>query len=197
MDHSPDNPKLPPHNPEAERSVLGGLLIDGSALHRAMDANLEPGDFYRESHQRIYQGVRDLDAKGEPIDWVTLSDILNARNELEKIGGKSYLSKLLEEEFSAAHVGHYSKIVREKAVLRRVIDACTQNIRMAYDGVEDLSEYLDKVQSGIFSIAEAKERGDFIPLKKILVENFKRIEKLHQSNSTVTGLPTGFADGIR
>jgi replicative DNA helicase len=188
------DPKVPPHDEEAERSVLGGLLLDGQALYKALDAHLEADDFYRDSHQKIFQGVLDLESRGEPIDFVTLSARLKDMQELERIGGGSYLSGLLEEQFSAAHVGYYAKIIREKAILRRTIRACSEVVEEAYGGVQELDAFLDQAQSKIYSVAEAKDKGDFTAIKRILVDNFKKIEKLHQSNSQVTGISTGFVD---
>jgi len=136
----------------------------------------------------------ELEHRGEPVDYLTLNEVLKTSGQLEKIGGPGYLSALLNEEFSSAHAGYYSKIIKEKSILRKVIGACSENIADAFGKVGDLPKFLDQTQARLFAIADNNTRGEFAPIKKILVENFKRIEKLHSNKSAVTGLSTGFID---
>jgi len=188
------NPKLPPHNQEAERSVLGGILVSSNGLYKALEVHLSAENFYRKAHQKIFQGILDLEKKAEPIDPLTLADLLKDRGELEKIGGSAFLNQLAADEFTSSHIGKYAKIVRDKAILRDVMQACTDIITTATDGVEDVSAFLDEAQSSIFKIAAVSDRGDFQPITNILKEAFLKIESLYQNDSEVSGLSTGFRE---
>lgn len=186
--------KVPPHSLEAERSFLGGLLIDNQALNRLLDVIIDPEDFYREGHQRIFRVITELLAKGEPADLVTVTNSLQSQGVLEKIGGSKYLSVLVEEEFSAANVPHYAKIIKEKAILRRLVHACNEVSSEALSSVEDQAEFLDGVEKKIFSITEMKHSNSFEALKDVLLKNFQEIEDLANQKGGMAGVPSGFKD---
>lgn len=183
---------MPPHSLEAERSVLGALLLDGNAYSKVADIGLEAVDFYREAHARIFEAIQDLVARSEPADLVTLTTAMKNRNTFEQVGGTPYLTGLFEDSYSSAHVAHYSKIVKEKAVLRRMISTANDLVEKAYSGVENVEEYLDLAEKSVFEVTDSKIRQSFSPIKEILVENIHVLESLTQKKSSITGLPTGF-----
>ena len=135
--------KVPPQSLDAEESVLGGVLFDAHALDRVVET-LSVEDFYRESHRKIFRAMLALSEKGEPIDLITLSDLLKSRGELQDIGGATYLAELADKVPSAANIGHYARIVREKAVLRSLINVCNEITSRCYNGQEDIEPFLDE-----------------------------------------------------
>jgi replicative DNA helicase len=191
---APQGGRVPPHSQEAERSFLGGLLIDNSAVNRIMDVTLDADDFYREGHQRIYRTIIELLAKGEPADLVTVTNALRSQGNLEKVGGAGYLSTLVEEEFSATNVPHYAKLIKEKAVLRRLAQTCSEVSGEVFAGIEDQAEFLDSVEKKIFSITEMKNSHSFESLKEVLLKNFQDIEELANQKEGIQGVPSGFRD---
>lgn len=191
---SVDRRHVPPQSIEAERSVIGALLLDNSAIHKVLDVGLQPEDFYREAHAKIFESIQDLVARSEPIDLVTLSATLRNKNTFDLIGGSAYLTGLFEDSYSSAHVTHYSKIVKEKAVLRRMISTTNDISEKAHDGVEDLEEFLDFAEKSIFDVTDSKLRNSFTAIKQVLLENMNMIQELAEKKANVTGLPTGFTD---
>lgn len=190
----PDSRHVPPQNLEAERSVIGALMIDNAAFHKVLDVGLEPEDFYRESHGRIFEAIKDLQSRGQPVDIITLGDALKNRGTIELVGGLAYLTGLFEDSYSSAHVVHYSKIVKEKAILRRLISASFDLAGRAHDGVEDIEEFLDFAEKAIFDVTDSKIRNSFTEIKQILMENMHSIQELAEKKVSITGLPTGFTD---
>lgn len=189
-----NNRHLPPHSLEAERSVLGALLLDSNAYSKVSDVGLAGLDFYREAHAKIFEAIQDLIARSEPVDLITLTTCLRDRNTFDQVGGSAYLTGLFEDSYSSAHVTHYSKIVREKALLRRMISTANDLVDKAYSGVENVDEYLDLAEKSIFEVTDAQMRQSFAPIKQILVENIHMLESLSEQKSAITGLPTGFKD---
>lgn len=185
---------IPPHSLEAERSVLGALLLDSNAYGKVLDVGLDANDFYREAHGRIYESIQDLAARSEPIDLITLTTTLKNKSAYDLVGGSSYLTGLFEESYSSAHVLHYSKIVKEKAILRRLISTLNDLGERAYGGVEDMEEFLDFAEKSIFEVTDSKIRQSFASIKQILMLNMQSIEELAQKKTNVTGLTTGFRD---
>jgi replicative DNA helicase len=185
---------IPPHSLEAERSVLGALMLDSNAYSKASDVGLEAGDFYREAHAKIFEGIQDLVARGEPVDLITLTTTLKNRNTYDQVGGSAYLTGLFEDSYSSAHVSHYSKIVKEKAILRRLISTTNDLAERAYSGVEDMEEFLDFSEKSIFEVTDSKIRQSFAPIKNIIMENMQLLESLSEQKSAITGIPTGFRD---
>ena len=185
---------LPPQNLEAERSLLGGLLLDNLALSKVLDSGLSVVDFYRDAHSKIFESICELSAKSEPVDLVTLTAQLRNKGIFEEVGGSAYLTSLFDEAFSSAHVVHYSKIVREKSILRRLISTSNEIIETAYQGVENIEEYLDGIEKSIFEVTDNKIRASVVGIRQILVDNMHRIQELSEKNAIVTGLATGFKE---
>ena len=185
--------RLPPQNVEAEQCVLGSILLDNSALNRILDM-VTPQDFYKREHQLIFTTMLDLYEKNHPIDLVTLSDALTHREELEAVGGINYLMELAEVVPSSAHVQHYARIVKEKAVLRHLIRASNDILTLCYEGSQEVEDLLDEAERLIFSVSEMKTQRDFIDSKILLKEAIKSLEELSRKKKSVTGIPTGFQE---
>jgi replicative DNA helicase len=183
--------KLPPQNLEAEQSVIGGILLDNQSLNSVLEI-LDVGDFYSEAHRKIFTAIVELYDKNEPSDLITLSNILKSKNQLDQAGGMSYLSSLADNVPSAANISHYSKIVKEKAILRRLIGTATEILNKSYNAGTDIDTVLDEAEHAIFEISENKIRPAFSPFKDIIKESVKTIEKLYERKELVTGVPTGF-----
>lgn len=189
-----DSRHIPPHNLEAERSVLGALLLDSTSFSKVLDIGLLAEDFYREAHSKIFEAIQSLISRAEPVDLVTLSSNLKDRGTYEEVGGSNYLTSLFEDSYSSAHVVHYSRLVKQKATLRRMISTSNDLIDRAFTGVEDIEEFLDYAEKAIFDVTDTKLRQSFIGIKEILMENMASIQEMAEKKATVTGLPTGFTD---
>ncbi len=185
--------RLPPQNIEAEQSVLGGIMIDNDAINRAVEL-VETEDFYRESHRKIFRAMLDLSEKGEPIDLLTLTSSLKDRGQLEDVGGGTYLSLLVDQMPTAAHVGTYAKIIREKSILRRLIHGATEIVTRCYDTTDETDHLLDHSEKIVFDIAQKRIRQPFFAMRDIVKAGFKMIEKLFERQEAVTGVPTGFLE---
>jgi len=185
--------RVPPQALEAEESVLGGVLLDNTALDRVIEL-VRPDDFYRGAHRKLFRAMLSLSERSEPVDLITLSESLRARGELTDVGGAAYLSELTERVPTAANIMHYARIVRDRAVLRELITAATEIATKGYEATGDTSELLDRAEQAIFAIAERKVRASFFRLQDILVDSLKTIERLYEHKQTVTGVPTGFTD---
>lgn len=184
--------RLPPQNLEAEMSVLGGVLLENEALNRALE-HLTPADFYRESHRKIFNAFLLLSDKSEPADLVTLTAVLKDRGELDDVGGSSYLATLVDYVPTAANIAYYCRLVKEKSVARKLIEVSTDIATSGYDG-GDMEEILDKAEKSIFEISENRSRPSYFPVRDILKDTFKSIEKLYERKELVTGVPTGYTD---
>jgi len=185
--------KVPPHSIEAEEAVLGGILLDNNALDRAVELIL-PDDFYREAHRKIMRAVLDLSERHEPVDLVTLSDALRGRNELQDIGGASYLAELAERVPTAANVAYYARIVKDKAILRSLIQTATEIALRSYEAPAQVEAFLDEAEHKIFALAERKTRPSFFRVRDIVIESMKAVEQLYERQELVTGVPSGFTD---
>ncbi|MCD6186874.1 MAG: replicative DNA helicase [Desulfuromusa sp.] len=184
--------RLPPQNLEAEMSVLGGVLLENEALNRALEF-LRTEDFYRESHRKIFNALIILGDKSEPADLVTLTAVLKDRGELEAVGGSTYLATLVDYVPTAANINYYCKLVKEKAVARKLIEASTAIATRGYEG-GDMEEILDQAEKSIFEISENRMRPSYFPVRDILKDTFKSIEALYERKELVTGVPTGYHD---
>jgi replicative DNA helicase len=184
----------PPASPEAEQSVLGAVLVRPQAMDLVADL-LGPGDFYREAHSRIYQAMLDLYRKGEPVDLVTVTELLKERGQLEGVGGPVFLAGLSEQVGFATNADYYARIVHDKAVLRRLL-ACTQEIAAACLGpVEDVGEFLDASEHRVFMVAESQVRPGFEPLGSLVESEIATLEAIwHREKGRITGVPSGFTD---
>ena len=185
--------KVPPQNLEAEESVLGGILIENDALNTVLDIII-PEDFYKGANQKIFKCAINLFDRSEPVDLITLTNELKRSNMIEEIGGASYLASLVDKVPTAANISHYAKIVREKAILREIIKASTGIISESYEEGEDIELFLDKTEKIIFGISERMGRSTFYPIRNVIKDSFKTIERLYEKKEQVSGLPTGFKD---
>jgi len=185
--------KMPPQHIEAEKSLLGSLMIDKNAIIKIVDF-LQPRDFYRNQHQSIYQAMQDLFNKNLSIDLLSLSTRLKEKKQLENTGGKSYLTELVNSVPNALHVLEYAKIVQKKRILRDLIQ-CSYDIgEMGFKEEEDVDTLLDKAESKIFSIAQHSLSQQFTPIKDELENAFERIDRLSKERGIPRGVPTGFTD---
>ncbi len=182
-----------PHNVEAERTVLGAILIENEAFHHAAEV-LKEGDFYREAHRRIFARMTSLSARGDAIDLVTLKEEMSRAGELDKAGGVAYLSSLVEGVPRATNVPYYSKIVKDKSVLRNLIAAANRISQSCFGDIEETQIVLDEAEKSIFEIAEGAIRSGFEPVSEIVKKTFKQIDELSEKRELVSGVPTGFVE---
>jgi replicative DNA helicase len=183
--------RIPPHNLDAERAVLGAILLEGrEALPRVVEV-LRPSDFYTEAHRAMYHAMLDLFDRGEPVDLLTLQEELRRSDQLPLVGGPAALALLVEQGSVAAYLTSYTAIVRDMAVLRELIQTSTHIIGQAFDAKEDVQTLVDDAERRIFSLAERRLEGSAIPVKNILTDTFKYIERLYERQEHVTGVPTG------
>jgi replicative DNA helicase len=185
--------RLPPQNIEAEQCVLGSILLHQGAILKAVET-LSPDDFYRSEHGLIYAAMIQLFDKTEPQDLVTVTNILKDANKLDKIGGPAYLATLTDIVPVAANIGYYSKIVREKSILRKLIATSTDIAGRCYEQQDDIDALLDETEQNIFEISSAKSSQSYYPISTVINDTFKMIEKLSERRELITGVSTGFAD---
>ncbi len=188
-----DHLRVPPHNIEAEASVLGSLMLDKDAIIKVADL-LKVGDFYKDDHNFIYETMLALYEEREPIDVLSLSNQLEEKGQLERIGGSSYLASLVNTVPSATNVVHYAKVVQKKTLLRRLITAASDIVELGYDESEDVQKLLDEAEQKIFSVSQKYIKQDFIPIKSILEVAFNRIDELHKSDHAFRGVQTFYPD---
>jgi replicative DNA helicase len=187
------NERTLPHNLDAERSVLGAILLRNDAINSAVEV-LQPEDFYRDAHQLLLEHMIQLSERGAAIDLITLAESLSRADALEKVGGPAYITRLVDGVPRTTNVEHYAQIVKEKATLRRLITEASKIASDAYDADRDASEILDEAERSIFSIADARIGEGFTPLSELVDTALDTVEKLQQFKSLVTGVPTGFYD---
>jgi replicative DNA helicase len=185
------NLKIPPQNLEAEQSVLGSILLEPEALSRVLEV-MTGDDFYREAHRKIFASMQDLYRKGTPVDLITLTEVLQNKGQLDEIGGASYLTSLTDAIPSAVHVDVYARIIREKSILRRLINRATEIARKGYSFAGDAEDLLDEAEKSIFEISEDKINPLVYPLSQIIKESMPVLENLYDRKETVTGVPSGF-----
>ena len=193
-----DQIKLPPHSVEAEQSVLGGLLLEASALDKITDLVL-PDDFYRQEHRLIYRQIVRLSELAKPVDVITVAEALEIAGELDKVGGLPYLGSLAQNVPSAANIRRYGEIVRERSIMRKLAEVGTDIASSAYNPTgRDAAQLLDEAESKVFEIAEAGSKGKqgFVPMPPLLTQVVERIETLYARDnpSDITGTATGFTD---
>lgn len=185
--------RIPPQNIEAEQSILGGLMLDREALDQVGDM-LMGEDFYKPSHQKIYDAIKELHSKSQPIDIITVTNVLQARNDMDVVGGPEYLIGLLDKTISSANITTHAKIVREKALLRRLIQTNSQLIEKAYDQeFADVESFIDMAETEIFKIGENRSQSGLVGSMEIVKASIQKIEELYKRKAEVTGLPSGFA----
>src|SRR5688572_9084364 len=182
-----------PHNLEAEKCVLGAILINNQAFNAAAEV-IDAHDFFRDAHRRIFEKMVTLSERSEAVDLVTLKDELTRSNELDEVGGPAYISALTDGVPRSANIEYYAKIVKEKSTLRRLIQSANECLSRAYDAEEDADNLLDEAERSIFQIAEHRLRTGFVPLSQLVNTGYELIEKLQEHKGLVTGVPSGFTD---
>lgn len=185
--------KIPPQNLEAEAAVLGAILIDHECIYRVVE-HAGANDFYREAHRRIFEAMLTLSEKNEPTDFLTVNNLLGSKGELDLIGGSSYLSSLADSMPSSSHVESYARIVREKSLLRQLIETTSEIATRGYEGGTEVHALLDQAEGMIYNISENKRRTAFSLVKDVVKLSFKKIEELYESQKEITGLASGFKE---
>jgi replicative DNA helicase len=186
--------RQPPYAPEAEISVLGGMLIDNDAVAKAIEI-VDDTMFYREANRRVFRGMGRLFQRGQIVDPVTLGEELKKTDELDGVGGMAYIAELLDAVPTAANIEYHARIIRERALLRRLIEASSEIIRDSYEsGERTVDEILDEAEQRIFQVAQQHERSGFVWIKKILYPTFEKIEQLQAAKGGITGVSTGYYD---
>jgi replicative DNA helicase len=185
--------KIPPQQIEAEQSLLGGIMVDSLGLPSALEV-LKGDEFYKESHRLIFTAIQDLFERNEPVDILTVTNLLEERKQLESVGGASYIAALTDAMPTSSNVAAYAKIINEKAVMRRLIQSANEIISFAYGGGKSTEEVLDSAEAAIFRIAERRIRNSYFPLKEVIKKNIETIERYQEYRETVTGVPSGYKD---
>lgn len=185
--------RVPPQNIEAEQAVLGAMLIKKEAIVEVQEI-LQPEDFYRETHRLVYEAMIELSGNDEAVDLVTLTEQLRKSGMLEKIGGLPFLTQLANAVPTAANVTYHAKIVKEKAELRRLINAATEIAGAAYEDADSVENIMDAAEKKILSVAGSQNGGAFESMKSIVMRTFERINVLYESKGGLTGLSCGFKD---
>jgi replicative DNA helicase len=188
-----DFERTPPHDLAAEQCVLGGMLMSKDAISDVMEV-IRPADHYRPAHQVVHEAILELYGRGEPADPVTVSDLLAKRGELARVGGGAYLHTLIASVPTAANAGYYARIVRERAILRRLVEVGTRIVQLGYAGDGDADELVDRAQAEVYGVTERRVAEDFLPLSEIMPGALDEIEAIGTRGGVMTGVPTGFAD---
>jgi len=187
------NNRVPPHNIEAEQAVLGAIFLDPEVFSTAAE-RLHASDFYRANHEAIFEAMFHLAENGEPIDIVTVTTYLQNVNKLDVAGGVPYITDLASSVPTAANIDYYSKIVEEKALLRRLIQTATDIVTQSFNREDNVEELLDEAERNILEVANKKNTTMFKSIKDVLIDVYENIEQLHQAQGEVTGVPTGYRD---
>jgi replicative DNA helicase len=182
---------LPPQNIEAEESILSAIILDNNTLFEVLEI-LSPEDFYRSAHQKIFASITELFSKSEPVDLVTLTNLLREKDWLEKVGGATYLANLVDTAPLAVNAQHYAKIVHDKACLRRLIEKTNAIARRCFEDRGDVDNLIDFAESSIFEISDNKIKPAFYPIGKIIEGNIDTLEEREGNKTLVTGVATGF-----
>jgi len=187
------DPRTPPHNHEAEQSVLGAMLLSKDAIADVVEA-IRGTDFYRPAHELLYDAIIDLYGRGQPADAVTVAAELGRRGELGKVGGAPYLHTLVAGVPIATNAGYYAEIVREKAILRRLVEAGTKIAQLGYGGEGQVDDVVDRAQAEVYSVTDKRTSEDYAPLSEIMAATLDEIEAISAHGGGLAGVPTGFAD---
>lgn len=185
--------KLPPQNLEAEMAVLGSMLIDDEAISVAVEL-LNKDYFYRDTHKKIFEAVSALYNAGKAVDLITLTDELKRNGTIDEIGGVSYLTLLVNSVPTAANIKHYASIVKEKSILRALINNATKIVTMCYESDGNVDEVVDNAERFIFEVSDRRPQSTFLHLKEIIKDSIETIDRLYQKKAHVTGVPSGFID---
>jgi len=185
--------KTPPHSPEAERTVLGTILVNNKSLNVVLSI-ISPEDFYKDAHRKIIETISFLVDKGVPVELLALSEELRRDGSLDEVGGAAYLASLMDGVPKNLNVEYYARIIKEKALLRRLILSSAQIITSSYEQKEDADELLDAAQAAILDVAEERTKQGFLPLSALAVSTMEMIERLAERREAITGVPSGFRD---
>ena len=185
--------RIPPHNAEAERSVLGAAMLDKDVLSEILE-EVKAEDFYNENHKEIFQAIWELYRDNSPVDMLTVCEELKRRKALDMVGGRAYIATLTAEVPSTANAAEYAKIVAEKATLRQMIKTSEDITEKGYEAKMDAAEILDYAESGIFSIAQRRQKNDYAKIQDVLLENLKIIDEASKNKDKIVGIPTGFKE---
>ncbi len=185
--------RVPPHNNEAEQSLLGSMIISSEVIAEVTD-KISASDFYRPTHQKIFEAITSLYTKGEAVDPITVADELEATGKLEEAGGRAYLHTLINVVPTAANARYYAEIVEKTSIIRSLIHAATDVVNMGYEGIEDIGLLIDEAESRIFSVSKRRISEKFAHIKELLKEGFENLEKLHKRGAPISGLATGLND---
>lgn len=191
--NEPDFERTPPQDLAAEQSVLGGMMLSKDAIADVVEI-LRGRDFYRPAHETIYESLLDLYGRGEPVDAVTVSAELTKRGEIARIGGAPYLHTLISSVPTAANASYYAKIVQERAIMRRLVEAGTKIVQLGYSNEGDVDEVVDSAQAEIFQVTERRVSEDYLPLNALLESTLDEIESIGSRGGQMSGVPTGFTD---
>lgn len=186
--------RVPPNDLEAERAVLGGILLENEALNVVSEIPLTAEDFYSEGHSRIYEAMAELFAAGQPVDTVTVRGRLNTSGQLQGVGGDEYLLSLTNTIPTVSNINAHAKLVREKAIIRRMIAACHEQAAKGYGDYGSMEEFLDEAERSIFAVAKNRMRSPYEHINDVVVRSFELITKAAERKEHITGLPTGFED---
>jgi replicative DNA helicase len=185
--------RTPPQDLEAEQSVLGGMLLSKDAIADVVET-VRGADFYKPAHQTIYEAILDLYGRGEPADAITVSAELGRQGELGRVGGAPYLHTLISSVPTAANAGYYARIVSERAIMRRLVEAGTRITQMGYSDTGEVDEVVDRAQAEIYQVTERRTSEDYAPLAEIMEGTLDEIEAIGSRGGTMVGVPTGFTD---
>jgi len=188
-----DFERTPPHDIDAERCVLGGMLLSKDAISDVLEV-IRPHDHYRPAHQIVHEVILDLYGRGEPADAVTVAAELTRRGEVGRVGGADYLHTLIASVPTAANAGYYARIVRERAILRRLVEVGTRIVQLGYSGDGEADDLVDQAQAEVYSVTDRRVSEDYLPLSEIMPGALDEIEAIGSHGGRMTGVPTGFAD---
>ncbi len=188
-----DFERTPPHDIAAEQCVLGGMMLSKDAISDVLEV-IKPADHYRPAHQIVHEIILDLYSRGEPADAVTVAAELTKRGDIGKVGGAPYLHTLIASVPTAANAGYYARIVRERAILRRLVEVGTRIVQLGYAGDGDADELVDRAEAEVYGVTERRVSDDYLPLSEIMPGALVEIEAIGSRGGTMTGVPTGFAD---
>jgi replicative DNA helicase len=190
---SPTYERVPPHNVDAEESVLGSMLLSRDAIAEVLE-QLHEDDFYRPAHRTVFRSVLDLYSHGQAVDPVTVAEELRRSGELADVGGAPFLHTLVSSVPTAANAGYYARIIKEAGILRRLIDTGTRIVQLGYETPQDTERAVDVAESWIYQVAQGRVTEDYQSLREVLTSTLEAIELLHNDNREITGVPTGFAE---
>jgi len=188
-----DQVKIPPQNIEAEISVLGALMIDKNAITKIADV-IQPEDFYKTKHEKIFETILELYQEQQPLDILSVSSKLKEKKSLKDIGGRGYLTEIINSVATASNVVSHAKLVQKKSILRKLIEAAAEIVELGYQEEQPLDKIIDESQQKLFAVSQRSSRDDFASINKLLESAFVRIDEMHKDSSKFRGLPTNFYD---